>query len=509
MTGSSDREKALEKLVSAVGDARAHLLDSWEATALLESLGYTDGRIRREFGFPDAAALGEYVFGALAGRVRPAADTIVPPQPHALRDLIDCIGASMVAALPWLGTFLIERVRHGTPTGIAGLPLSLSLMLSLIVSGGFIQAISRRGRFYLGLKQPGLARMVTSYLFRLGVLTSGAAALAGLVVGWYVNLFPWPYLILWADQFVVLCALWLTCGMLAVHEEHWRVLPAFGVGALTFVAVRAAGQDVRLAQLIGSGAALGAAAWQVPRVFARAGIGGQLSDAPLPRMSVLLYRALPFFAYGTLYFCFLFAGRLSALASGSALSGSPSGMEPPYKLGMDLALLSFLFASAGIEYGSLRFTRLLTRAMQEPFDPTGGIFARRLGRIHLRVLAIVVCTFIPISGLVGGLAKRLLSGQPPLVWTTVAVGDLGFLLVAFGLVNGLALFSFNRPWSAVTAMSLAIIVTVTVGSVLSHLSNPYFSSAGLVAGGFVFALQTSVVVRHTIRMGDHAVSAPA
>ena len=41
----------------------------WEATALIESLGYTDARIRREFGYPDTAALGVYVFD---GAARPA-----------------------------------------------------------------------------------------------------------------------------------------------------------------------------------------------------------------------------------------------------------------------------------------------------------------------------------------------------------------------------------------------------------------------------------------------------
>ena len=36
------------ELVTAVGRVRSHLLDAWEATALIESLGYTDARIRRE-----------------------------------------------------------------------------------------------------------------------------------------------------------------------------------------------------------------------------------------------------------------------------------------------------------------------------------------------------------------------------------------------------------------------------------------------------------------------------
>jgi hypothetical protein len=508
MAETVERERALADLVTAVGRVRSHLLDAWEATALIESLGYTDARIRREFGYPDTAALGVYVFAALSDQPDAGEEAPEDTYPHPLLSLLDAIGASLIYALPWLITFLIERVRPDALRlpGSAGPPLSLALMLSLIVSGGFIQAISRRGQFYIGLRQPGLAQMVCTYLLRLGAMVSVAAALVGLLVGWYFQLFSWPYLVLWADEFLVLCALWLTCGVLVVREEHWRVPLAFATGALTFVAVRAIGQDALVAQLAASGAVLAAAALQIPRVFARAGLDEQLHGAPPPRMTVLMYRSLPFFWYGTLYFCFLFADRFSASASVAALTGAPFGMRAEYKLGMDLALLTFLFASAGVEYGNLRFTRLLKQAMREPFDATSGAFAKRLRRVHFRAAAIVLIGFVPVSALVSAMARRLLPGQPQIVWTTLAIGDVGYLLLAFGLLNALALFSLNRPWSAVKAMTAALIVNLAVGFVLSHLYSTYFSAAGLIAGGFLFALQSSVVVRQVLRTGDHAIS---
>jgi hypothetical protein len=213
--------------------------------------------------------------------------------------------------------------------------------------------------------------------------------------------------------------------------------------------------------------------------------------------------------YGTLYFCFLFADRFAASASVSALTGAPFGMRPQYKLGMDLALLTFLFASAGVEYGNVRFTTLLTKAMREPFLPGSGDFQRRLRRIHLRVLAIVVCAFVPIAVAVGPMAKRLLPGEPASVWTMLAIGDVGYLLLALGLANALALFSLNRPWSAVKALTVGLAVNITVGYILSHMLSPYFAAAGLITGGFALALQSSAAVRHAIRRGDHAVSTAA
>jgi len=508
MTDGGTRERALDELITAVGNARPRLTDAWEAAALIESFGYTDARIRREFGFSDTAALGEHVFKSLAHESAPSID-VIPPEPHPLLTLFNSIGASLVYALPWLITFVVERVRPEAMRlpGNAGPPLSLALMLSLIVSGGFIQAICRRGQFYIGLKQPGLAAMVTGYLLRLGAMVAVSAAAVGLFIGWYFSLFSWPYLVLWADEFLVLCALWMTCGVLAIREEHWRVPLAFALGGLAFLLVRVSGRDALVAQMVGAGTVLAAAAIQVPRVFVHTGLEEQPSVVPLPRMTVLLYRTLPFFWYGTLYFCFLFADRFAASVSVSALTGAPFGLRPQYKLGMDLALLTFLFASAAVEYGNIRFTRLLTRAMREPLDPAARAFRRRVSRIHLRVLGVVIAGFIPVAAIVAALARRLLPGEPETVWMTLAIGDVGYLLLAVGLANALALFSLNRPWSAVRALTMGLIVNVAIGYVLSHMVSPYFAAAGLLAGAFVLALQSAVAVRRTIRSGgDHAVS---
>ena len=129
MTLALTRQRALDDLTAAVASARPHLIDAWEAAALIESFGYTDARIRREFGFSDTAAIGAYVFHTLAGRPR---DSIAigersdRKEPPVVLSFIDAIGASLVYALPWLVTFLIERVRPDMLRlpGNAGPPLS-------------------------------------------------------------------------------------------------------------------------------------------------------------------------------------------------------------------------------------------------------------------------------------------------------------------------------------------------------------------------------------------------
>jgi hypothetical protein len=484
------------------------VVDAWEVTALIESLGYTDARVSGEFGFPDTITLGAYVFDRLTQDPRPVAITDSEPPPRPLIDVATSVGSTLVYAIPWLVTFVTECINPDALRlpGKAGPSLSIALMLSLIASGGFIQTISRRGQFYIGMRQPDLAALICGYLFRLGAAVTVGIAVCGVLTGWYFGLFSWPYLLLAADQFIILSLLWMTCAILVIRHEYWRQPIAFAAGAVAFIALRAAGRDALLAEIIGSAVVLAAAFVQVPLVFASSTREAP-AQVPLPRMTVLLYRVLPFFWYGTVYFCFLFADRFAASASVAALTGAPFGLRADYKLGMDIALLTFLFASAGVEYANIRFTRLINAEARTPYTGDRRRFGRTLGSHHLRMLALVVIVFLPTAIAVAGFVKWLLPPEPASVWTTVALGDVGYVLLALGLLNTLVLFSFNRPWMSVKSLTAGLITNVAVGFVLSHAFNTSYATAGLIAGAALLAVYSTVAVRRTLRRADYALAA--
>src|SRR5213592_2464382 len=191
-------DPGFDELVAAVRAVRPRLVDAWEATAVIESLGYTDARVQQEFGFSDTRAA----------------------------------GSTLIYAVPWLSVFVAQMLRPEAmqaPMRVAP-ALALALMFSLIVSGGFVQAIVRRGEFYIGMRQPGMARLVVEALLRFGIATTVAVGLGGLFVGWYFELFAWPALILGADAFVLMSVLWMVCGIFAIRQQHWRVAIALFAG---------------------------------------------------------------------------------------------------------------------------------------------------------------------------------------------------------------------------------------------------------------------------------------
>jgi hypothetical protein len=502
------RESAIDDLIANVASSRPRLLDHWEAAALIESFGYTDSRLQREFGFADSLTLGSFVYEKLRGRSR-SVRSEPEPGPSVLLDLLNSVSASMVYAVPWLALFIIERSHPEALRlpGKVGPPLSVALMMSLVVSGGFVQAIARRGRFYIGIKQPGVGSVVSGHLFRLGAAVAVVVAVAGMAAAAYFDLFAWPYIMLAADYFVLLTLLWMTCGIVTVREEQWRVPLAFAAGALTFVILRASGKDVLMSQLLASGAVLAAALAQVSSVFAT---DRRASDAaiaaPLPGIPVLAFRLLPFFWYGCAYFCFLFADRFSASASVAALTGAPFGMRPDYKLGMDVALLTFLFASAGVEYANRHVTRRLRQDTATPYDGDVSRLRARVWRIHRQAVGISVMVFVLVAGVVALGIHQLWPSLDAAVWTTVLVGDIGYLMLSAGVLNALVLFSLSRPWDVVRAFTSGLAVNLVVGYVLSHVFNTYFAAAGLIAGAFVVAAYSFAAVARTLARADRAIA---
>src|SRR5256885_9859009 len=78
-------------------------------------------------------------------------------------------------------------------------------------------------------------------------------------------------------------------------------------------------------------------------------MNAQSKDSARPRAGVLFISLVPFYVYGTVYFSFLFADRLTAGSAVPWVSGLSFGIDAAYKQGTDLVLLAFLITAALVE----------------------------------------------------------------------------------------------------------------------------------------------------------------
>ncbi len=197
-----------------------------EVAALMESLGYTD-RSAEERGFPDIFSLAEHLFALL--RQNPAPDDRVRQKSRRsslwaeTRCALRKFSLSLAYAIPWAVLLTLEYLR---PDAVRVSPeiggaLSLSLIASLITTGGFVQMISRSGNFYYGLKEPVLAHRTCITLLNIGLTSSLFLTLLGMIAGSYFHLFAGNYLVLAAINYLALSILWMLCAVLSAQGIGW------------------------------------------------------------------------------------------------------------------------------------------------------------------------------------------------------------------------------------------------------------------------------------------------
>ncbi len=357
---------ALDTMLERVADVCPCPVDPLEVTAVLESLGYTDAVIRESTAQPDSRAVGHLLYSAL----RACPDAEEPPartpadggRREELRVLLQTFSLSSIYALPWMLTYSLQQ-WHPEMLRVpqqAAAPLTLALMFSLIVSGGFVQCIARKGTFYTGLNQPALGAEVGVRIWQTGVGVTAASALVAVIVSWYFDIFEPRYAALGAAAYLVLASLWLTCGFLWLERRYWHVPVAFGGAALAFVASWKAGGSPLAAQLTASSTAL-AIALGIMALALRRHRSAVTRQLALPRFGVLSRALAPCFCYGLGYFAFMFADRMAAGSTVPTSSGVQFSVDAHYQAGMDTALLCFLVSMAAVEFLNYRFIHFWQR----------------------------------------------------------------------------------------------------------------------------------------------------
>jgi hypothetical protein len=401
---SAAAANALSTIIERVSGVCPRPADPLEVTAVLESLGYTDAVIREITPHPDSRALGALLYDVMhATGVEPAARK---PARRSRRDdlkvLVQTFSLSSVYALPWILTFVLQR-WHPEVLQVpqqAAAPLTLALMFSLIVSGGFVQCIARKGTFYTGLDQPGIGAEVSLRIWQWGAGVLAATAVAAVTVSWYFDIFAVRYAALGATSYLLLGVLWLTCGFHWLERRYWHVPVAFAGAALAFFAVRRIGASPLEAQLTAGGAALTIALALMGLALHNHRRAAQRRLA-LPRFAVLARALAPYFCYGIGYFAFVFADRIAAGSAVPTAAGVQFSVDAHYQAGMDTALLCFLVSMAAVEFLNHRFIHFWQEEAAR-FTPATGVGFRasirgRCVRSWLLVTAAFAVTVLLVS----------------------------------------------------------------------------------------------------------------
>ena len=492
-------------------ESTAQVVHAREVAALIESLGHTD-RSAREWGFPDIFSLAEHLFARL--QQNPVPDQRVRQKGERLslweetRCALRKFSLSLAYAIPWVVMLTLEYLR---PDALRVSPeiggaLSLSLIGSLITTGGFVQMIFRSGNFYYGLKEPVLAHRTYMSLVNIGLTTTLFLTLLGIMVGSYFHLFAGNYLVLAAINYLALSLLWMLCAVLSVQGIGWSIPVIFFLSILTIGLIKILlnlGTTILLilCPSLAVGLALGcvlAGSYHAEKKHPESKYSAR------PRGGVMLISLVQFYVYGTVYFSFLFADRLTAGSAVPWVSGLSFGIDAAYKKGTDLVLLAFLITAALVEYLADSFLRFWQRLAAELPQAASDQLIVSLWKRHSKSMLAIFTAFVVISLSAWFAFSRLSSLAPaPRLLETAVLGGLGYLMLSVALLEIIILASVNAISTASLAFALGVAVNLLTGYGLSHLCGAQYAAVGLLAGSAVVLWISNAAVRRVLRHPDY------
>ena len=518
-----DRAQRKQELVRLILEQTAAPIDAWEVAATLEGRGFRDLDAAERFGKRDVFDLADELYASCRDRI--AKD---PPAPRAStraeRGRIQRFaklyfqGAFFFVPLSiQLASLLVLGYSQWASLDFTTTDASIvaiAVIVSFVVTGGFVQALGYIGPQFI---EPGKHLLTEKMIVRallLGMAVAFAVGALLAVTSLLTDAFETTLLADGLAYYVLLSLLWLSTAVLYMMRRYLAMVASTiaGIGAIALVK-ESSSIEISAAHWIALGVSSAVALSWAGAVLRRErrGMPQEMRLATMPRPTLLIYAAAPYFVYGTLYFGFLFADRLISWSAGA--HPLPIWFSTPYELGLDWALLAVIFALAFLEYTVHAFSTQIIPLQERSSAFRARAHNHALLRFYLKHLIIVGALIAAGAIAVFELGLWLrhlgeLEEVRDLFTDKVARkvywwGVAGYGLLVWGLLNGLFLFSLARPWPVLRALVPAIAAGTAVGLYLSRTGDYHDGVIGLAAGSLVFTAITTWSAIRMLRRADY------
>jgi hypothetical protein len=499
--------------------------DEWEIAAQLEVMGLRDSDARAEYDSRDLFDLARRIYSwTLDGRLRVVAEG-EDPEPRVSRfgRFLKNYMTGLTFSLPMaLQAVTMVVWGYGVWGAIEmdlriGSAIALGFIASYVVTGGFMQAIVRRGLFYVYQQEEWLARWTALRAWSISLRIVLALVLPALLVNVLFNILPWSIVLTATGYYVALSILWLNWALIYLVRKTWLFLLTTAIAlAVVLIAAKGFGASAILANAIGLVVAdVLSFALALYHLNALARRSTRLGAVNPPRLTVLVYSTSRFFLYGLLYNSFLFADRVIAWTSGTGREDFPPygfWLNVRYELGMDLALIVVMLLSGIVEHATQRFSETLIPNEKRVKSADTPQFTRiALDAHRRRTLILAGAAVIAVIGAVAvALALRQLPSLPvydalmaPKTTRVFVLATVAYVVFMFALQNVLTLLTLSRVELVVRAVAIALAVNIAVGFICSRAIDYSFAVLGLLAGAITLTVLTARAMREVLSGLDY------
>lgn len=505
-------------------------LSEWAVAATIESLGVREIDAVTDYGYNSVFELAEDVFAKIKTEIRRKNENEPILEDIKLGDFwkssqlfVKHFGMGILFTLPMISQIVAIILFEYALWAWFRFNVAQASMIAMgtisafIVTGGFIQVLGRLVSKYMGESNYYLTWKAIKAVTIIAVPV--VVGLAGLVFAINIILpfYPQRMISLSIVYYLLIATMMLSAAVLFASEKKLTILSSIIIGTLTVAfCMEVLDLGIYISQWIGIGVT---AVIQLIYIFIYYWYKirqnrQQLFGQSLPKLEVSYYNNYRYFLYGFCYFLFLFMDRILAWSAGPPPPPYIIWFNTPYELGMDWALITFIFTVAILEFSIHLFSYKILPAQKEAdikrlkFFNTYFSNFYSLQQVFLFVIGIVsiIVTYY------GVLSLRVFADTypeiqdffaSPITFKVFWLGSIGYLFLVFGLLNSLFFFTMNRPEFVLYSMMAAVVVNGITGFVCSRMFGFEYAVLGLIFGSMTFAIITGLIGKKFFRHLDY------
>lgn len=503
------------ELLNEVLEVHLHLQDPYEVAAIIESMGWNDDQVSKEFGVRNIFELAAEMWDEIQSKVsyqqfskqekHSRAFLIISMIRSFLRGLIFAfpMAISIIAMLNlkfslWSYQFLsLEQATS----------IAIGTILSFILVGGFTQAVARRGYFYITQGYYNLARRNTFIFIGIGFAFCILFSLLLVLVNIIFNLFSYEMIFLIVMYFFFLTSIWLSVTVMYVLKKEiiFTGLIIFGI-FLVYILFIVFDVNIIVSQLIALGVVSICSLLLVFFIFLSPGKEKENENSKLPRFSITMYTVWPYFFYGFLYFSFLFIDRINAWSKNEDFMPYVIWFRGQYELGLDFALLTIIIPMGVSEVVVNRLMFDLESSQKNFLAEENHKMVEKYMKMYKRMtvfmlISTIISSFIIYRLLLWYNEVSMRINNENILDSEVTVfvllfGIASYAILAFSLMNVVILFSLSQPSLVLKAILPALLTNMIIGFLLSRWFDYHFAVFGLLVGVILmFYLSTRSVLK--------------
>lgn len=380
------------------------------------------------------------------------------------------------------------------------------VIYGLIGTGGFVQVIGRQLSHYWFCNDFQMARLNTIRVFRDALMFMGILAVGLLAINFFADFYPFRFLYLVFAYSYSIGILILFAAVFHPLKQRKIISIAFVLGLMISLILHLY-TDLKTyyTHWIGIWSAIILMFVYLIYFFRKKLKSVKSFSKATSKAPTLVYRNYRYFLYGFVFFIFIFTDRFMAWSTSTTGDALPYIVyyEKNYEVGMDIAILIFFLLAGVLEYGIASFSTLSDQLQKLTNYAEAKLFNKKMLRLYKEHVALLLISGALMTYMLyrviwvnTGYERAFDEGLDFVSIEVSIIGGIGYIFVAWGMLNSLYLFTLSKPAKPLNAILVALVVNVVIGLAASRIIAYEYSVLGFLAGSFVYMLMT---LRATIR----------